>query len=190
VTLTPDPGPGAEGEPEIDAKLAYLEHAPFVRRCALRLTAGDSHAAEDAVQETFVDIVRTWPRFRDLPPAARRPWLFTTVKRRVIDGWRATQRQLAGDPADPLPEQPDPLSGEDTVLDGISAAAFWKELTVLPERAYRTAYLLWHENWDISKTARHLGVDRATVYRDRALALDAARRSKNLGSGHDEERGA
>ena len=187
MTLPSDPDPGSDTEPELDARVAYIEYAPHVRRYALRLTAGDSHRADDAVQEAFVDIVRTWPKFREVPVAGRLPWLFITAKRRVIDGWRGDQRQLADQPTDTLAEQPDPLSEEEIVLEGISTAAFWKELTALPERAYRTAYLLWHEEWNISEVARHLGVDRATVYRDRALALDAARRSKNLGHDHDEE---
>jgi DNA-directed RNA polymerase specialized sigma24 family protein len=52
---------------------------------------------------------------------------------------------------------------------------FWKVVTTMPRRAARAAYLRWHEEWTMTRIARHLGIDRATVLRDLNSVIDAAR---------------
>jgi RNA polymerase sigma-70 factor, ECF subfamily len=51
----------------------YRRHTPRLYQLSLRLLGGDAHAAEDAVQETWVRAVRGLPRFRG--DAALSTWL-------------------------------------------------------------------------------------------------------------------
>jgi len=75
---------------------------------------GDLDAAEDAVQEAFVEAMRTWPR-RGVPdnPGA---WITTTARNRALDRARRESRREAKEKAamrarpDPEPsEPPDPF---------------------------------------------------------------------------------
>ena len=75
---------------------------------------GDLDAAEDAVQEAFVEAMRTWPR-RGVPdnPGA---WITTTARNRAVDRARRESRREAKEKAamgtgpDPEPsEPPDPF---------------------------------------------------------------------------------
>jgi RNA polymerase sigma-70 factor, ECF subfamily len=81
---------------------------------------GDLDAAEDAVQEAFVEAMRTWPR-RGVPenPGA---WITTTARNRALDRVRRESRREAkekearatgpdSEPSGP-PDPPDPPSGD------------------------------------------------------------------------------
>jgi RNA polymerase sigma-70 factor, ECF subfamily len=81
---------------------------------------GDLDAAEDAVQEAFVEAMRTWPR-RGVPenPGA---WITTTARNRALDRVRRESRREAkekearatgpdSEPSGP-PDPPDPASGD------------------------------------------------------------------------------
>jgi RNA polymerase sigma factor (sigma-70 family) len=175
--VSPAPGPASPPGPG-DSRLevisqAYLAHAEAVRRHAARTTFGDYQAAEDATHEAFMEALRKWPRFRQVPSGQQLAWLCGRARWRVIDSWRASN---AEHPADVLPDQFDAQDGEDTVLAGITTDRFWKVITtVVPRRAARAAYLKWHEDWTMTGIAKHLGIDRATVLRDINAVLDAAR---------------
>jgi RNA polymerase sigma-70 factor (ECF subfamily) len=81
---------------------------------------GDLDAAEDAVQEAFVEAMRTWPR-RGVPenPGA---WITTTARNRALDRVRRESRREAkekearatGPDAEPSgpPDPPDPAIGD------------------------------------------------------------------------------
>ena len=58
---------------------------------------GDLDAAEDAVQEAFVEAMRTWPR-RGVPdnPGA---WITTTARNRALDRARRESRREAKEQA-------------------------------------------------------------------------------------------
>jgi len=75
---------------------------------------GDLDAAEDAVQEAFVEAMRSWPR-RGIPdnPGA---WIMTTARNRALDRARRESRRAAKEQAamgtwpDPEPSEPtDPV---------------------------------------------------------------------------------
>lgn len=152
---------------------AYRDHAPAVRRNALRAAFGNGPDADDATQEAFVKAYRDWPSFRRMPPGRQRAWLSACARNQIIDSWRKTRAEYL---ADAFPQLPDVRISEETVLAGITAADFWKEITTtVPLRAARAAYLRWNEGWTNSDIASHLGVDRATVLRDLRKVRAAAR---------------
>jgi RNA polymerase sigma-70 factor (ECF subfamily) len=66
----------------------YQRYGTSLLRFARMLTLGDIHAAEDLVQEA---VLRAWRHSDRLhaTPGLTRPWLFTVVRRLVIDAHRA-----------------------------------------------------------------------------------------------------
>jgi RNA polymerase sigma-70 factor, ECF subfamily len=66
----------------------YRCYGDALVRYARTLTLGDTHAAEDLVQEA---VIRAWRHAERLAatPGLTRPWLFTVIRRLVIDGHRA-----------------------------------------------------------------------------------------------------
>jgi len=76
---------GLRSEEEVHA--AYLLHGPELYRFVLR-GLGDSAAAEDVVQETFLRAWRSSDRF-DPELASLRAWLFAIARNAMIDHRRA-----------------------------------------------------------------------------------------------------
>lgn len=76
--------------PEAFLRALYQRHGAVALRFAARLLGGDWHRAEDVLQEAAI---RAWQHAAELDPAAvgMRSWLFTVMRRLVIDGYRAQQ---------------------------------------------------------------------------------------------------
>jgi RNA polymerase sigma factor (sigma-70 family) len=173
VSHAPDPGFPCPGiDLDLEVRRAYLQHAQAVHRHAARAALGDYQRAEDATQEAFTEAVRAWSDFRQKTPAQQLAWLSARARWRVIDGWRSA---CAVVPVDALPEEPTPETAEDAAISAVALDRFWKVVTTMPQRAARSAYLCWHEDWTIAKISTYLGVDRATVYRDLSAVAAAAR---------------
>lgn len=80
-------------------RAAYAAHGDEIYRLALR-GLGDSGAAQDAVQETFLRAWRARDRY-DATRASVRTWLYEIARNVVIDARRArTARPWLGDLAD------------------------------------------------------------------------------------------
>lgn len=72
----------------------YLEHGPALYSYVLRMLDGDSHRAEDVLQET---LLRCWNKqnLTDEEGMAVRPWMFRVARNLVIDVYRTrTARPL------------------------------------------------------------------------------------------------
>jgi RNA polymerase sigma-70 factor, ECF subfamily len=59
-----------------------LPHMEAVYRYALRLTRGNTHEAEDIVQDVFLRAYRSWDTFK--PGTNCRAWLFTICRNRFL----------------------------------------------------------------------------------------------------------
>lgn len=92
----------------------HRDCAPMLHCYALRLTNGDHHRAEEAVQEAFS---RAWHRPRVLDPArgSARSWLITTVRNILIDEFRTPRMQRHIDDST-LTERHSPLDEIDQML--------------------------------------------------------------------------
>jgi len=93
----------------------HSDHARALWGFALRLTGGDRSHAEDVVQET---LLRAWRDRRILASttAGIRAWLFTVVRRLVIDEWRSNRFRCEILAAEP-PEAAVPAAA-DGLLEG------------------------------------------------------------------------
>ncbi|MBI2061013.1 MAG: sigma-70 family RNA polymerase sigma factor [Nitrospirae bacterium] len=77
------PGPVATEE--------LLDQSNVLYRMAYRMTANREHAG-DLVQDTYVRLIESKPRFENLPKA--RAWLVTTLTRLFIDRYRRRVREI------------------------------------------------------------------------------------------------
>jgi RNA polymerase sigma factor (sigma-70 family) len=99
------------GEPEaFDALVAHW-HEPLWRY--LRSLLPDEHVAADALQDTWLRVLRSMPRLRE--PARLRPWLFGIARRTAMDRLRERYAQPLDDSAD-VPEIVDPSATADAAL--------------------------------------------------------------------------
>jgi RNA polymerase sigma-70 factor, ECF subfamily len=98
---------GLRLEDETSLRAAYAAHGGELYRFALR-SLGDTGAAEEAVQETFVRAWRAGQRF-DPSLGSLRTWLFAIARNVVIDIGRARSVRpplAGGDGAEPAAEDP------------------------------------------------------------------------------------
>jgi RNA polymerase sigma-70 factor (ECF subfamily) len=79
-------GSSGMGRDQELSRALYDEHAPALKAYVQRMLHGDRQLAEDIVQETMI---RAWRSAGQVPPRARRPWLFRTARNLVVDSYRA-----------------------------------------------------------------------------------------------------
>ena len=132
------------------------EHGPVLYRIAYRML-GDSHEAEDVVQEAFRSAWRS--RSRYVRGRGDRAWLASILRRRVIDMWRRHPPPipLGGDGAPEIGVPPvDPFAEEFT--DEVQAA-----LLRLPEELRETLLLVVVGDLTHQEVADLLGIPLGTV---------------------------
>jgi RNA polymerase sigma factor (sigma-70 family) len=160
---TPDPRLG-----DLDSQVAWVfrEHSEAVLRTAEFAAGGNRARAEDAMQQAFIEALRYWPGFWDWPPSKQRAWLCDRVRKRVIDNWRKTHRELPTDSLLEGKEVRTSPSAEEITLSRDALEDCREAIESMPERAQLVAYLRWHEECTPTEVAELLGIDRATVSRD------------------------
>ena len=128
---------------------------PNVYRFALRLT-GDSHAAEDLTQETFLRVWRKRRRLRD--PQAARVYLFRVAHNLHRDGLRrAKVRREQTEPRPAATVEVDQLEAKE------EARRVMAMLDSLPRIQREALYLQACEGLAISEIATVLGTSAASV---------------------------
>ena len=132
------------------------EHAPALYRIAYRLM-GDSHDAEDVVQETLRSAWTSRAHFEC--GRGQRAWLAAILRRRVIDRWRRGGQRclLAGEGLLNVPvDAADPMTNEFT--DEMQRA-----LSQLPTALRESLLLVVVGELTHQETANLLGVPLGTV---------------------------
>jgi RNA polymerase sigma-70 factor, ECF subfamily len=160
-------GPDLSGESGLrDAWLAHAgELYGYAQRCL-----GDSHAAEEAVQETFLRAWRAADRYDQSRPL--RPWLFAILRHVVVDETRSRAGRAGprrDEPPDTVTGGTDPL---DSSVDGLLVSEALRRLrpdhrTVLVETYYRGR--------SYAEVSRQLGIPEGTARSRAFYALRAMR---------------
>jgi RNA polymerase sigma-70 factor (sigma-E family) len=130
------------------------------------LLCGDSHRAEDLVQETLTKLYLAWPR------VSRADKIDAYVRRMLInanidESRRPWRRERA------TAELPDTLVPADM---GDHAADLWTALQALPVGQRRVVVLRHYWGLSIDQTASDLGVSAGTVKSQTSAALASLRR--------------
>jgi RNA polymerase sigma-70 factor (ECF subfamily) len=148
-----------------------LKHLDALYRTALRMTRNPSDA-EDLVQDALVRAYRFYDRFQ--PGTNFRAWLFKILTNTYINTYRRKQgrpqessledteefflyNQLSADQGERVTDV------EDTVLDGLGAAAIQRAIDQLPPQFRTTVQLSDVEGLSYAEIAEATGVAKGTV---------------------------
>src|SRR5262245_17427042 len=167
----------AAARDEAAFELLVWRHAALVQRVC-RAVLGDHHAAEDAVQATFLVVARKAHAFAGRGSVVG--WLYRIARRVSVRlARRPARRPAPSDQLHPLAAAPAPPG-----VSSCEAAAFCAEIDRLPER-YRVAVLLcFFEGLTHAEAARRTGWPIGTVAGRLARAKDLlARRLTRRGVG-------
>ncbi|GAA3795450.1 sigma-70 family RNA polymerase sigma factor [Streptomyces phyllanthi] len=150
----------------------YRRHSGALLSFARKLTFGDTHAAEDLVQEAFVRAWRHAERLTAAPDLAR-PWLFTVVRRLAIDVHRA--RSIRPEAYHDRQPEPRPVSDgvEETLTSHVMARALAR-MTPSQREVLVHRYLL---DLSVQETASELNIPTGTVKSRSSHAVRALRRT-------------
>ncbi|MEU6196596.1 sigma-70 family RNA polymerase sigma factor [Streptomyces sp. NPDC047061] len=155
---------------EAFVRALYDKHGMFMARVATGLLSGDTHQAQDMVQET---VLRAWRHAGALDPDAEgvRPWLVTVLRNLVIDGHRARQARPPETDDAPLADLPGPERVDRTLSKKIVREAL-ADLSPQHREILVHAHFLDHS---VERTSQLLGIPRGTVKSRTHLALRALR---------------
>ena len=142
----------------------------------------DAALAEDAVQEAFVTLWRTAPRF--VPERARAStWLLTLVHRRAVDAVRREQRRRT----EPLEHAPDPTAAgaDDDALLRFERERVHEALAQLPDAQREALELAYFGGFTQAELADRLGQPLGTI---KSRMFSGLRRlAELLGEGQQED---
>lgn len=124
----------------------------LLRMCCAYL--GDVHSADDAVQDTYIKIYRSWRSFDS--PAAEKAWVVriavNVCKDHLRNAWRRKVTLVEEYPE--LPAPPDPTS-EGTVL--------LEEIMALKPKYRQVILLHYYQQFSVNEIARILSAPQSTV---------------------------
>ncbi|MEV4880114.1 sigma-70 family RNA polymerase sigma factor [Streptomyces cyaneofuscatus] len=174
--VTPDrPGAAAGRDRDQDEafiRAVYDKHGIVLLRVATGLLRGDTHRAQDLVQEA---VLRAWRHADILDPEAEgiRPWLVTVLRNLVIDSLRARQARPPETVDTVLDEMPGPEHVERFLTGKVVREA-------LGDLSLQHRELLVHIQYldlSVAQTAQALGIPSGTVKSRTHLALKALRQA-------------
>jgi len=145
----------------------YDRYKDTVYRTAFFITR-DSAEAEEAVQETFLDVLRALPHYRVEGPATFETWLYRVtvnrcrmrLRRKTLptEDWEEIEERLERIPS-PHPNH-DP---EDAVVRRERTAALWRAVDQLPEGQRVVVMLRYQQGLAYDEIAQVLGINEGTV---------------------------
>ncbi|WP_189908803.1 sigma-70 family RNA polymerase sigma factor, partial [Streptomyces capillispiralis] len=154
----PPAGPPPAHDPQTFIRAVYDKHGTALLRIATGLLGGDTHRAEDIVQEA---VLRAWRRADILDAQADgiRAWLVTVVRHLVIDAHRARQARPPETSDTDTPEIPGGEHDEHTLNTSLVLQAL-QDLTP----SHREILLHIHYlDRSVADTAHQLGIPQGTV---------------------------
>ncbi|MEU0360391.1 sigma-70 family RNA polymerase sigma factor [Streptomyces cyaneofuscatus] len=149
-------------------RAVYDKHGVVLLRVATGMLCGDSHRAQDLVQEA---VLRAWRHSDILDPEADgvRPWLVTVIRNLVIDGHRARQARPPETADNVLEDMPGPEHVDRAITRKIVRDA-------LGDLSIQHREILIHVQYldrSVAQTAQALGIPPGTVKSRTHLALKA-----------------
>ena len=131
------------------------------------LLCGDSHRAEDLVQETLTKLYLAWPR------VSRVDKVDAYVRRMLVNA-NIDERRRPWRRERPIAELPDTLVPPDV---GEDADELWTALRALPAGQRRVVVMRHYWGLSVEQTASDLGVSAGTVKSQTSAALTSLRRT-------------
>ena len=145
----------------------YDRFKDYVYRTAFFVTR-NSGDAEEAVQETFLDVLRALPNYRIEGPARFETWLYrvtvnrcrSRMRRKTLPSadWDEMEERLERIPA----SQPD-QDPEGVALRQERAVALWQAVDRLPEGQRVVILLRYQQGFSYSEIAQAVGISEGTV---------------------------
>jgi RNA polymerase sigma-70 factor (ECF subfamily) len=145
----------------------YDRFKDTVYRTAFFITR-NSGEAEDAVQETFLDVLRALPNYDVAGPARFETWLYRVTvnrcrsrmrrKRLSTEDWDEIEERLERIP-EPHPEH----NPEEVALDREQAVELWQAVDTLSEEQRVTVLLRYQQGLSYGEIAEALGISQGTV---------------------------
>jgi RNA polymerase sigma-70 factor (ECF subfamily) len=154
------------GQPKAFEAL-YDRFKDYVYRTAFFVTR-NSTEAEDAVQETFLDVLRALPNYRVKGPARFETWLY----RVTVNRCRSRMRRKCLPSADwsdiserleTIPESKPDHNPERVALKKERAIALWQTVDSLPEEHRVTMLLRYQQELSYKEIAETLNISEGTV---------------------------
>jgi RNA polymerase sigma-70 factor (ECF subfamily) len=145
----------------------YDRFKDYVYRTAFFVTR-NSGDAEEAVQETFLDVLRALPNYRVEGPARFETWLYRVTVNRCRS--RMRRKRLPSADWDEFEERleriPEPHPNHDpegVALRRERAVELWRAVDKLPEKQRVVVLLRYQQGLSYSEIAQTLGVKEGTV---------------------------
>jgi len=154
------------GQPRAFESL-YDRFKDYVYRVALFVTRNNGDA-EEAVQETFLDVLRALPNYRVEGPARFETWLYRVTVNRCRS--RMRRKTLPSADWDEIEErleripEPHPNHDPETVtLRRERAVELWQAVDDLPEKQRVVVLLRYQQSFAYGEIAQTLGISEGTV---------------------------
>jgi RNA polymerase sigma-70 factor (ECF subfamily) len=155
-------------------ELLYERYSGIAFALAYRLL-GERGAAEDVVQEAFLNVWRQGATY-DTRRGTVRTWLLTIVHHRAIDQMRSARSKSSADTviddAMPLPAKEDTWT---EVVQGLEHERVREAMATLPPEQRQVVDLAYYGGFTQTEIAQRVGIPLGTVKGRTRLALDKLR---------------